>query len=97
MVIGLGLAANAANNAMYNNNVYDFKYIAVALITLGLTILQHVFKGFLGLIPILLGIVSGYLVALAFGIIDLTLLKKPRGLLYRILKYLLFNMNRNCI
>ena len=46
----IGLAANAANNAMYNNNVYDFKYIAVALITLGLTILQHVFKGFLGLI-----------------------------------------------
>lgn len=44
MVIGLGLAANAANNAMYNNNVYDFKYIAVALITLGLTILQHVFQ-----------------------------------------------------
>ena len=57
MVIGLGLAANAANNAMYNNNVYDF-------------------KGFLGLIPILLGIVSGYLVALAFGIIDLTPIKE---------------------
>ena len=73
MVIGLGLAANAANNAMYNNNVYDFKYIAVALITLGLTIFYNMFfKGFLGLIPILLGIVSGYLVALAFGIIDLT-------------------------
>lgn len=77
MVIGLGLAANAANNAMYNNNVYDFKYIAVALITLGLTIFYNVFfKGFLGLIPILLGIVSGYLVALAFGIIDLTPIKE---------------------
>ncbi|HBE2175597.1 TPA: uracil permease [Enterococcus faecalis] len=77
MVIGLGLAANAANNAMYNNNVYDFKYIAVALITLGLTIFYNMFfKGFLGLIPILLGIVSGYLVALAFGIIDLTLIKE---------------------
>ncbi|EOJ33635.1 uracil-xanthine permease [Enterococcus faecalis EnGen0290] len=77
MVIGLGLAANAANNAMYNNNVYDFKYIAVALITLGLTIFYNMFfKGFLGLIPILLGIVSGYLVALAFGIIDLTPLKE---------------------
>lgn len=76
MVIGLGLAANAANNAMYNNNVYDFKYIAVALITLGLTIFYNMFfKGFLGLIPILLGIVSGYLVALAFGIIDLTPIK----------------------
>ena len=55
------------------------------------------FKGFLGLIPILLGIVSGYLVALAFGIIDLTPIKEARGLLYRILKYLLFNTNRNCI
>ena len=73
MVIGLGLAANAANNAMYNNNVYDFKYIAVALITLGLTIFYNMFfKGFLGLIPI----VSGYLVALAFGIIDLTPIKE---------------------
>ncbi|CAC9708925.1 Uracil permease [Enterococcus faecalis] len=77
MVIGLGLAANAANNAMYNNNVYDFKYIVVALITLGLTIFYNMFfKGFLGLIPILLGIVSGYLVALAFGIIDLTPIKE---------------------
>ncbi|HBK3296531.1 TPA: uracil permease [Enterococcus faecalis] len=77
MVIGLGLAANAANNAMYNNNVYDFKYIAVALITLGLTIFYNMFfKGFLGLIPILLGIVSGYLVALAFGIINLTPIKE---------------------
>ena len=77
MVIGLGLAANAANNAMYNTNVYDFKYIAVALITLGLTIFYNMFfKGFLGLIPILLGIVSGYLVALAFGIIDLTPIKE---------------------
>ena len=77
MVIGLGLAANAANNAMYNNNVYDFKYIAVALITLGLTIFYNMFfKGFLGLIPILLGIVSGYLVALAFGIIDLNPIKE---------------------
>ncbi|MDU3403046.1 MAG: solute carrier family 23 protein [Enterococcus faecalis] len=77
MVIGLGLAANAANNAMYNNNVYDFKYIAVALITLGLTIFYNMFfKGFLGLIPILLGIVSVYLVALAFGIIDLTPIKE---------------------
>lgn len=77
MVIGLGLAANAANNAKYNNNVYDFKYIAVALITLGLTIFYNMFfKGFLGLIPILLGIVSGYLVALAFGIIDLTPIKE---------------------
>ncbi|MGM0217264.1 solute carrier family 23 protein [Enterococcus sp. AZ126] len=71
MVIGLGLASNAANNAMFNGGNYDFKFIAVALITLGLTIFYNMFfKGFLGLIPILLGIVSGYLVALVFGIVD---------------------------
>ncbi|MBO0439505.1 solute carrier family 23 protein [Candidatus Enterococcus ikei] len=76
MVIGLGLAANASNNAMFNNGEYDFKFIAVALITLGLTIFYNMFfKGFLGLIPILLGIVSGYLVALAFGIVDVEPIK----------------------
>lgn len=72
MVIGLGLAANAANNAMYNGDNYDFKYIAVALITLALTIFFNMWlKGFLGLIPILLGIICGYIVALLFGIVDL--------------------------
>ncbi|MGM0124247.1 uracil permease [Enterococcus sp. AZ194] len=79
MVIGLGLAANAANNAMYSdvaNQVYDFKYVAVALITLALTIFFNMYlKGFLGLLPILLGIVSGYLVALLFGIVDVDLIK----------------------
>ncbi|MCV2507662.1 NCS2 family nucleobase:cation symporter [Melissococcus plutonius] len=72
MVIGLGLAANAANNAMYtSSSAYSVKFILVALITLGLTIFYNMFfKGFLGLIPILLGIVSGYVVALLFGIVD---------------------------
>ncbi|MGX7148915.1 solute carrier family 23 protein [Enterococcus ureasiticus] len=76
MVIGLGLASSAANNAMFNNGVYDFKFISVALITLALTIFYNMFfKGFLGLIPILLGIVSGYLVALLFGIVDIEPIK----------------------
>ena len=76
MVIGLGLAANAANNAMYNAaGEYEVKYIVVALITLALTIIFNMFlKGFLGLIPILLGIVSGYLIALAMGIVDTSLI-----------------------
>src|SRR5699024_493500 len=39
MVIGLGLAANAANSAMYNPaGDYDFRYVFVALVTLALTI-----------------------------------------------------------
>ncbi|BCA84849.1 uracil transporter [Enterococcus saigonensis] len=72
MVIGLGLASNAANNAMYNTSGnYDFKYVAVALLTLAVTIIFNMFlTGFLGLIPILLGIISGYFIALAFGIVN---------------------------
>ena len=73
MVIGLGLAANAANNAMMNNGQYDFTYLLVALVTLGITIFFNMFlKGFLGLIPILLGIICGYLFALAVGVVDLS-------------------------
>lgn len=71
MVIGLGLASNAAQNAMYNNGTYSFKYVMVALITLALTIFFNMFfTGFLGLIPILLGIIGGYITAMIFGIID---------------------------
>lgn len=75
MVIGLGLAATAASNAMYrtvgHTQVYDFKYVFVALATLAITIFFNMYlKGFLGLIPILLGIVSGYVLALAVGIVN---------------------------
>lgn len=71
MVIGLGLAANAANNAMFNAGQYDYKFLLVALVTMGITIFFNMFlKGFLGLIPILLGIIAGYLFALVMGIVD---------------------------
>lgn len=71
-VIGLGLAGNAAQNAMYNSaGTYDPKLILGALVTLTLTIIFNMFlKGFISLLPILLGIVSGYLFALALGVVD---------------------------
>lgn len=73
MVIGLSLAGTAAKDAMMNQNHYDLKFFLVALITLGLTIaFNMLLKGFLSLIPILLGIVGGYLVATLFGLIDFT-------------------------
>jgi len=82
MVIGLGLAANAAGNAMHNAaGDYDFKFVIVALLTLALTIFFNMFfKGFLGLIPILLGIISGYIIALAFGIVDLNIVEQASWL-----------------
>lgn len=77
MVIGLGLAETAAKNAMYTpTGEYNITYIIVALVTLTLTIVFNMYlKGFLGLLPILLGIIGGYLVALAFGIVDTDLIK----------------------
>ncbi|HBV23226.1 MAG TPA: uracil permease [Jeotgalicoccus sp.] len=80
MVIGLGLAPVAVDMAMYtdsgNQEGYSMTYITVALITLTITILASIFlKGVLGLIPILIGIVGGYVTALLFGIVDLELIK----------------------
>ena len=80
MVIGLGLAPVAVDMAMYtdsgNQEGYSMTYITVALITLVITILASIFlKGVLGLIPILIGIVGGYITALIFGIVDLSIIR----------------------
>lgn len=76
MVIGLSLAGTAATDATMRTlangtSVYDLRYFAVAMLTLILTIIYNMYlKKFISLLPILLGIVSGYLIALAFGIVD---------------------------
>lgn len=74
MVIGLSLAGTAAKDATINAaGHYDLKFFVVALLTLLVTIAFNMFmKGFLGLIPILLGIVAGYVIAVLFGIVDFT-------------------------
>jgi uracil permease len=70
MVIGLSLAATAAKDATMNGSTYDLRYFIVAMLTLLITITFNMFfKGFLGLIPILLGIVGGYMIACLFGIV----------------------------
>lgn len=72
MVIGLSLASTAAKDATLNGTHYDLRYFAVAMLTLLVTIAFNMFcKGFLDLIPILLGIVCGYVIACLFGIVDL--------------------------
>ncbi|MEH6940524.1 solute carrier family 23 protein [Bacillus sp. JJ722] len=84
MVIGLGLAGTAVNMAMYSNNgapaaelEYSLTHFSVALVTLIVTIICNVYmKGFLKLIPILIGIIAGYLMSLALGIVDLSGVKE---------------------
>ena len=75
IVIGLGIAPTAINMAMYKTvdgaKVYDLKYFLVALITLAATIFCCVaLRGFAKQIPVLLGIVFGYIVAVFAGLVD---------------------------
>ncbi|GEL75947.1 uracil-xanthine permease family protein [Tenuibacillus multivorans] len=72
MVIGLGLAPTAIDMAMNDvDGNYNLTFISVALVTLLITIVASVFfKGFWKIIPILLGIVGGYLYALFCGVVD---------------------------
>lgn len=60
IVIGLGLAATAVNMAMGNI------WIAFAALIIAV-IAAAFFKGFLGVIPVLIGIIGGYIVALITG------------------------------
>lgn len=77
-VIGLELVPVAAEMAGLiqptdvQNWTMDPKIVTVSLLTLLLTIVFWVtLRGFLKIIPILLGIVSGYVIAYFFGILDL--------------------------
>ncbi|MGA9172448.1 MAG: uracil permease [Thermoactinomyces sp.] len=54
-------------------HVYSLKNFAVALATLAIAIIASLFfRGFFSIIPILIGIIGGYLVALAAGMVDFT-------------------------
>ncbi|MGE7768362.1 solute carrier family 23 protein [Peribacillus sp. NPDC096540] len=72
IVIGLSLAGTAVDMAMYDpQKNYSVTYIIIALITLAVTIICNVFfKGFINLIPILMGIIVGYSCSAVAGIID---------------------------
>lgn len=76
MVIGLALATTAVGQSMFmnygaENQEYSLLYISVALVTLLATILFTMFgKGVFSFIPILAGIVIGYVYALLVGVVN---------------------------
>jgi len=75
IVIGLGLSAVAVKMAMFPfadpTQGIDLKGLAVAAITLASAIVfSSFFKGFAKTIPVLLGIVVGYLVAIPMGLVN---------------------------
>ncbi|MFG6115198.1 solute carrier family 23 protein [Halobacillus sp. MO56] len=80
IVIGLGLATTAIDMSMYvpgiDEQVYSSKHFSVALVTLAITIIASIFfKGFFSLLPILVGIVGGYVFGLFRGIVDTSEIK----------------------
>lgn len=79
-VIGLELvpvAADMAGLIAAQDEPRDTTAITVALLTLGATIIYWVtMRGFLKIIPILLGIVTGYIIATIYGIVDYTAVKE---------------------
>lgn len=78
IVIGLGLSTTAIDMAMNNpDGEYSLTHFTVALVTLAITIFASIFfKGFFGLIPILVGIVGGYIFAAIRGLVDISGIKE---------------------
>jgi uracil permease len=69
VVIGLCLAPVAMSMAMNNaDGDYSLACLSIAAVTLGVTVAANIFlKGFFSTIPILIGLVAGYLFALIMG------------------------------
>ncbi|MDR4886854.1 solute carrier family 23 protein [Fredinandcohnia sp. QZ13] len=80
IVIGLSLAPTAVGMAMNDvNGEYSLLHFSVALVTLLIVILSSIFlRGFLNLIPVLIGIVGGYIFAAIVGLVDLSGVKAAK-------------------
>ena len=72
MIIGLGLAPSAISQIGLNSgNAIDYRVLIVALVAfLTTAFVMTRAKGFLKIVPFLIGMIAGYIVAVIFGIID---------------------------
>lgn len=76
IVIGLGLSGVAIDMAMNVNGEYNGLHFSAALVTLAAAIIFTIFfKNILSAMPILLGIVVGYIYSVIVGIVDFTAVK----------------------
>ena len=72
MIIGLGLAPSAISQiGLADGTPFDWKTLIVALVSFLVTaFVMTKAKGFLKIIPFLIGIISGYVVACILGMVD---------------------------
>ena len=76
IVIGLGLSGTAVDMAMNFDGKYNGLHFSAAMVTLAAAIVFNLFfKNILSAMPILLGIVIGYIYSVIIGIVDFTALK----------------------
>lgn len=93
-VIGLELMPTAAGMAGLTAKEPDFNAIIVSVLTLAITLFSQVaFRGFLQIIPILIGIVCGYIIALGFGLVDLSIVENAPWFALPTIYTPEFNMN----
>ena len=78
MIIGLGLAPVAINSiGLDGTSAIVWKNIIVALATFFAVIISAIYaKGFFKIIPFLTGIITGYILAVIFGMVDFTAVKE---------------------
>ena len=77
MIIGLSLASSAVSNIGLASETIEWKTVTVAAFTFLVTAVVAVRgKGFLKVIPFLVGIVSGYVLAIILGMVDFTAVKE---------------------
>jgi len=74
-LIGLNLASSAVTNAINAklevNNAHDLTQLAIAAVTFLVAALVSLhLKGFLRLLPVLIGVITGYVMALLLGALD---------------------------
>lgn len=70
IVIGLSLATTAVNDVMLKNGTYNFTYLLIGLVTLFAVVLFNMYgKGMVAVIPILLGLIVGYIFAVVAGLV----------------------------
>lgn len=86
IVIGLGLAPTAINEAFYLNNQYSLVCASIAAVTLAIAVFSTIFlKGFFNTLSILIGLIGGYLFTLimgkffpAYNLIDFSAVKEAK-------------------
>lgn len=98
-IIGLELASTAADMAGFpvggsNSPTLNVTWVIISTITLITVILSNILlKGFFKLIPILIGVVVGYIVALFMGLVDFSAVSNASFILLPNIKVAHFDIN----